>query len=69
MENEFKYAKTKWAEKLGVSTSGYYTAAAVRRSAWMVRTLREPSAARSAVISSGMTIRMSDFISGARIMT
>jgi len=25
MENEFKYAKTKWAEKLGVSTSGYYT--------------------------------------------
>jgi hypothetical protein len=25
MRNETKYAKAKWAEKLGVSTSGYYT--------------------------------------------
>ena len=25
MKNETKYAKTKWAEKLGVSTSGFYT--------------------------------------------
>ena len=25
MKNKTKYAKTKWAEKLGVSTSGFYT--------------------------------------------